>query len=238
MKILVLAAHPDDEVLGMGGTIKNFTKNGHTVKIVIFATGITSRRSSNYKNSENYHTDEKTILKMNEQVEKIKKHAISAAKILGVTDLEFLDFPDNEMDIVSNLEIVKHIERIIKKFNPEQVFTHSNFDVNIDHRVLYLATLAATRPKPGTKIKKVFSFETPSSTEWYFPSQFTPNYFVNIDNEIKSKINALKKYKTELNTFPHPRSTVALDAIAKKWGSVSGFKNAEAFYLVRELKDN
>ena len=93
------------------------------------------------------------------------------------------------------------------------------------------------RPKSKSKIKRVYSFEVPSSTEWYFPSQFSPNFFVNIDNEIKSKITALKKYKTELNKFPHPRSTIALDAIAKKWGSVSGYNNAEAFTLIRELTD-
>ncbi len=238
MNILVLAAHPDDEVLGMGGTIKKFTKNGNKVKVVIFATGISSRRSSNYKNSENYEIDEKTILQMNKQIKKLKLDAISACRLLGVSDVEFLDFPDNEMDLVSNLEITKKIEKIINKFKPEQVFTHSCFDVNIDHRMLYFATLSATRPKPGTKIKKVYSFEIPSSTEWYFPSQFSPNFFVNIDKELKVKIQALKKYKTELNSFPHPRSTTALDVIAKKWGSVCGFKNAEAFYLVREISDN
>ena len=237
MNILVLAAHPDDEVLGMGGTIKKFTKKGFNVKIVIFATGISARRSSNYKNTENYDVDDNTILKMNKQIEKLKIDAIYASKVLGVSDIEFLDFPDNEMDLISNLEITKSIEKIIKKFKPDQVFTHSGFDVNIDHRMLYNATLAATRPKFKSKIKKVYSFEVPSSTEWYFPSQFSPNFFVNIDNEIKSKILALKKYKTELNQFPHPRSTIALDAIAKKWGSVSGFKHAEAFTLIRELND-
>ena len=237
MNILVLAAHPDDEVLGMGGTIKKFTKNGNNVKVVIFATGISSRRSSNYKNSENYDVNEKIISQMNKQIKKLKLDAISACKLLGVTDLEFLDFPDNEMDLISNLEITKRIEKIIKQFKPEQIFTHSCYDVNIDHRMWYFATLAATRPKPGTKIKKVFSFEIPSSTEWYFPSQFSPNFFVNIDNELKTKIQALKKYKTELNSFPHPRSTISLNVTAKKWGSVSGFKNAEAFYLIRELSD-
>ena len=237
MNILVLAAHPDDEVLGMGGTIKKFTKTGNTVKVVIFATGISSRRSSNYKNSENYAVNKKTISQMNKQIEKLKLDTISACKILGVSDVEFLDFPDNEMDLVSNLEITKKIEKIIKQFKPEQIFTHSCFDVNIDHRMLYFATLSATRPKPGTKIKKVYSFEIPSSTEWHFPSQFSPNFFVNIDDEIKTKIQALKKYKTELNKFPHPRSIIALDAISKKWGSVCGFKNAEAFYLIRELSN-
>ena len=141
------------------------------------------------------------------------------------------------MDLVSNLQITKEIERIIQKFRPDQVFTHSIFDVNVDHRSLYLATLAATRPKKGTKIKKVYAFEIPSSTEWYFPTQFSPNTFVDISNEIKAKIQALKKYKNELEVFPHPRSIDAINSISKKWGSVSGFRNAEAFYLIRELKD-
>ena len=225
MNILVLAAHPDDEVLGMGGTIK------------LFATGITSRRATNYKNSTQYKVDKKTNKKMKEQIDMLRKEAIAAAKILGVTDIEFLDFPDNEMDLVSNLQISKEIERIIQKFRPEQVFTHSMFDVNVDHRSLYLATLTATRPKKGTKIKKVYAFEIPSSTEWYFPTQFSPNTFVDISNEIKAKIQAIKKYKNELEAFPHPRSINAISSISKKWGSVSGFSNAEAFYLIRELKD-
>ena len=131
MNILVLAAHPDDEVLGMGGTIKKFTKQRHNVKIVLFATGITSRRATNYKNSTQYKVDKKTNKKMKEQVDMLRKEAIDAAKILGVTDIEFLDFPDNEMDLVSNLQISKEIERIIQKFRPEQVFTHSMFDVNV-----------------------------------------------------------------------------------------------------------
>jgi len=237
MNILVLAAHPDDEVLGMGGTIKKFTKQKHNVKIILFATGIISRRSTNYKNSTRYKVDKKTDKKMKAQVDMLRNEAKGAAKILGVTDIEFLDFPDNEMDLVSNLQITKEIERIIQKFRPDQVFTHSIFDVNVDHRSLYLATLAATRPKKGTKIKKVYAFEIPSSTEWYFPTQFSPNTFVDISNEIKAKIQALKKYKNELEVFPHPRSIDAINSISKKWGSVSGFRNAEAFYLIRELKD-
>ena len=237
MNILILAAHPDDEILGMGGTIKKFTKTKNNVKIVIFATGIAARRSTNYKNSTSYKADKKTNQKIHQQIVSLRKDAKNAAKVLGVTDIEFLDFPDNEMDLISNLQITKVIEKIIKNFKPDQVFTHTNFDVNVDHRALYNATLTATRPKKGSKIKKVFAFEIPSSTEWYFPTQFSPNVFVNIESEIKSKIQALSKYKTELEDFPHPRSKDALESISKKWGSVSGYNNAEAFYLIRELTD-
>ena len=237
MNILVLAAHPDDEVLGMGGTIKKFTKQRHNVKIVLFATGITSRRATNYKNSTQYKVDKKTNKKMKEQVDMLRKEAIDAAKILGVTDIEFLDFPDNEMDLVSNLQISKEIERIIQKFRPEQVFTHSMFDVNVDHIACYRAVLTATRPKKNTIVKKVISFEVPSSSEWNFTSTFTPNTFVDITHEIKNKIKALQAYKTESEKYPHPRSTKALQAIGNRWGTVSGFSVAEAFFLVRSLED-
>ena len=237
MNILVLAAHPDDEILGMGGTIKKFTKQKNNVKIVIFATGITARRSTDYKNSSNYKINDDINQKMKKQIISLRKDAKNAVKLLGVNNIEFLDFPDNEMDLVSNLQITKEIEKIIKKFKPEQVFTHTNSDVNVDHRALYNATLTATRPKKNSKIKKVFAFEIPSSTEWFFPTHFSPNVFVNITNEIKTKIQALSKYKTELEDFPHPRSKDAIEAISKRWGSVSGYKNAEAFYLIRELTD-
>ena len=236
MKILVIAAHPDDEVLGMGGTIKKLTKNGGDVKIVIMATGILSRRSSNYQNSIKYDTDDKTMKKMNEQITKLRSDAVTASKILGVTDIQFEQFPDNEMDTVSNLQITKKIEEILELYKPDIVYTHSQFDINIDHRALYFATITATRPKKNQNTKEVISFEVPSSTEWYFPHSFSPNIFVDISQEIQFKLRALKAYKNELQEFPHPRSLEALTAISKRWGSVSGFKNAEAFYLVRKLQ--
>ncbi len=236
MKILVIAAHPDDEVLGMGGTIKKLTKSGNDVKIVIMATGILSRRSSNYQNAVKYDIDDKTVKKMNEQIVKLRKDAVTASKIMGVKDIQFEEFPDNEMDIVSNLQITKKIEEILELYRPDVVYTHSQFDINVDHRALYFATITATRPKKNQNIKEVISFEVPSSTEWYFPASFSPNLFVDISQEIQFKLKALKAYKNELQKFPHPRSLEALTAISKRWGSVSGFRNAEAFYLVRKLQ--
>lgn len=236
MKILVIAAHPDDEVLGMGGTIKKLTKNGNDVKIVIMATGISSRRSSNYKNSTKYEVDDQILKKINEQIFRLRKDAKNSSTILGVRDIQFESFPDNEMDIVSNLQITKKIEEIIQSYKPDVVYTHSQFDINIDHRALYFATITATRPKKNQNVKEVLCFEVPSSTEWYFPSAFSPNVFVDISEEIQFKLRALKAYKNELQEFPHPRSLEAISAIGKRWGSVSGFKNAEAFYLVRKLQ--
>lgn len=235
MKHLIIAAHPDDEVLGMGGTIKKLTNENNDVKIVIMATGISSRRSSNYKNSTRYDMDDHTLKEINKQISELRRDAKKASSILGVKDIEFEDFPDNEMDTVSNLQITKKIEEILRSYKPDIVYTHSQFDINVDHRALYFATITATRPKKSQNVKEVISFEVPSSTEWYFPSAFSPNIFVDINKEIQFKLRALKAYKNELQKFPHPRSIEALDIISKRWGSVSGFKNAEAFYLVRKL---
>jgi LmbE family N-acetylglucosaminyl deacetylase len=237
MKVLVIAAHPDDEVLGMGGTIKKLTQTGHNVKIVIMATGITSRRSENYKNSQTYVANPKILKKMDIQIKQLQKDAIRSSKILGVKDIEFEDFPDNELDTISNLEITKKIEKIISVFNPDTIFTHSKFDINVDHRSLYNATITATRPRNKSNVKDVISFEVPSSTEWDFPSQFSPNIFVDISKELPFKLKALKQYKTEIEKFPHPRSLESVEIISKRWGTVSGFNAAEAFSLVRQLKN-
>ena len=237
MKILVIAAHPDDEVLGMGGTIKKLTKTGNEVKIIIMATGITSRRSTNYRNSNSYEINDNTLETMRKQIEKLRLDAIRSSKILGVKNIEFEDFPDNEMDIISNLEITKKIEKTISDFQPDTVFTHSKYDINVDHRALFNATITATRPTKKSNVKEVISFEVPSSTEWYFPSEFSPNIFIDIHKELPFKLKALNEYKTELEKFPHPRSLESLEAISKRWGTVSGFLAAEAFCLVRQLKD-
>jgi LmbE family N-acetylglucosaminyl deacetylase len=236
MKILVIVAHPDDEILGMGGTLKKLVKNGHKIKLVIMATGIFARRSEKYLNSHQYEINSKQSDKMFKQIKQLRIDAKKANKILGVTDIDFEDFPDNEMDKVSNLEITKKVENLIDKFKPEVVYTHSQYDINVDHRALYYATITATRPRPKLSVKEVISFEVPSSTEWYFPQKFAPNIFVEIEKELSFKIKALKQYKNEIRKFPHPRSPEALDAIAKRWGTVSGFRAAEAFCLVRQLR--
>lgn len=234
MKILVIAAHPDDEILGMGGTLKKLSKK-HRIKIVFMATGIFARRSTTYKNVTKYEVEKKTKKHIENQIQNLRCDAKNACKIVGVTDVEFIDFPDNEMDLVSNLQITKKIEERIEEFNPKTIFTHSPHDINIDHRLIYNATLTATRPISNHNIEKVISFEVPSSTEWNFPSSFSPNIFINVEKELQYKLRAMKAYKDELREFPHPRSVAALEAIAKRWGSVSGFKAAEAFCLVRQL---
>jgi len=236
MKVLVIAAHPDDEVLGMGGTIRKYVKGNHDVKIVIMATGIFARRSEEYRNSTKYELNEESKQTMKKELDGLRKDAKNAAKILGVSNIEFLDFPDNEMDTVSNLQVTKKIELIIQQFNPEIVYTHSQYDVNVDHRITYNATITATRPTNRCKVKQVISFEIPSSTEWYFPSSFSPNIFVDINKELSTKVKALLAYKNEIREFPHPRSAKAIEIIAKRWGTVCGFNAAEAFTLVRKIE--
>jgi LmbE family N-acetylglucosaminyl deacetylase len=236
MNILVIAAHPDDEILGMGGTIKKFTKKGHKVKIVIMATGIEARRSTNFENQDKYEISDKEKSVIKNQIIKIRSHSRKAVKLLGVNDIEFLDFPDNEMDKISNLQITKVIESLINKFKPSKIFTHSPHDINIDHRLIYQAVITATRPNSKQIVDEVYSFEIPSSTEWFFPTSFQPNVFVDISKELKIKLKSMKEYKTEIKKFPHPRSIKALEHISKKWGSVAGYGAAEVFYLVRQLK--
>ncbi len=238
MRRLVIAAHPDDEILGMGGTIKKLTKKGDKVKIAILATGITARRSNKFKNSTKYETEDYNINEISEQIETLRKEARQAAEIVGVKDVEFFDYPDNEMDLISNLQVTKTIEKLIEDFKPKTLYTHSNFDINIDHRIIHNATLTATRPNSNTSVNEVIAFEIPSSTEWYFPTQFSPNLFVDISKELPTKLKAMKKYSKEIRQFPHPRSVEALEAVAKRWGSVSGFRAAEAFTIIRELKSD
>jgi len=236
MKILVIVAHPDDEILGMGGTMLKHVKQGDDVRVIFLATGITSRRGKTHQNVSNYHSDEKITSAMKKQIDNLRKDATRACNILKVDDLTFYDFPDNEMDSVSLLKIIKTIEGEIENTEPRRIYTHYRNDLNIDHRTVLQATLTACRPT-NKKIRDLYSFEVPSSTEWNFPSNFSPNYFVNIDKELQKKCSAMSKYKNELKEFPHPRSIEGIKVTAKKWGTVCGKKAAEAFEVIRIIED-
>ena len=238
MKVLVIVAHPDDEVLGMGGTLRKLSVKKHDIKVVFLATGIAARRSDKFRNETKYKINKTLIKKMEEQIKKLRLDAKRALKILGIDDIEFYNFPDNEMDTISNLEITKTIENIIKKFKPDVIYTHTKNDINVDHRAIFNATITATRPSTRANVKKVICFEVPSSSEWNFGDTFSPNIFVDIKRELSYKKKAIQAYKTELKKFPHPRSANSLDIIAKRWGTVSGFEASEAFELIRELDDN
>jgi len=225
MCILVISAHPDDEVLGCGGTIVKLIKKGHEVFIAILGEGITSR----------FDKQEQTDLS---QVYKLHDKSKKVAKYLGAKDLFFMNLPDNRFDTIPLLDIVKKIENLIEKTKPEIVYTHHGGDLNIDHNITFRATITATRPMKGCTVKELYTYEVPSSTEWAFGKfnqAFQPNVFVDISNTLENKIFAMKIYDEEVRQFPHPRSTENVIALAQKWGSSVGLLSAEAFELVRYI---
>ena len=228
MKILVVVAHPDDEVLGCGGTIAKHSSNGDTVNSIIVAEGLTSRDNIR-----------KTDLRKKE-LEKLKLHSLKAAKILGIKSTHFFDLPDNRLDSVDLIDITKKIEQYVFKLKPDIIYTHHYGDLNIDHRTVHNAVMTACRPFSSHFIKKILTFENPSSTEWQslsFNSYFKPNYFENIETHINKKIRAMKQYKTELKKWPHTRSLEFLNILAKFRGSISGLKYAEAFFVERIINN-
>jgi LmbE family N-acetylglucosaminyl deacetylase len=224
-KILIVAAHPDDEILGCGGLIKKFSKTNQ-IKILIAGEGITSRENT------------RSIKKNKDNLLNLKKDAIKANRKLGVNDLLFLDFPDNRFDSINIVDIAKSIEKVFNQFKPSIIFTHDCNDLNQDHTLLHRAVLIAARPKANFFVKKIYTFEVMSSTGWndnIGSNVFTPNYFVDISNEIHSKLNSLKLYKSELKKWPNARSLIGVKSLAMFRGVQVGLKYAEAFKLLRGI---
>lgn len=220
--ILIVAAHPDDEVLGCGGTIVKLIQQGYEVFTLILGEGITSR----YKKNEN--TEKK--------IKNLKNEMHKANKILGIKKIFTFNFPDNKFDSVSLLDIVKKIEKIKNIVKPEIIFTHYKNDLNIDHRITYNAVITSTRPMEDETVKTICSFEILSSTEWMFPLKFSPNVFFDISKTIDKKIEAMSYYLSEIKEFPHPRSLESIKLNSKIWGIKVGLNYAEAFQLVRYIK--
>ena len=232
MKVLVIVAHPDDEVLGMGGTLAKHSSNGDKIHVVYLTSGITSRRTSGYVNKSEYETNEKDKNLMKKEIDKLKSNSLKSCKILGVKTSIFYNLPDNELDTVPRLKIIKIIEKEILKIKPDVIYTNHYGDLNIDHRLVYESCLTACRPIKNNN-PKLIAFGVISSMEWNFPNSFNPNYFVNISKNIKAKIRAMQCYKNEIKKFPHPRSIEGIEITAKKWGSVCGKNYAEAFEIIR-----
>ena len=226
-RVLVVAAHPDDEVLGCGGTIAKLAREGNDYYTLILGEGITSR------------DEKRDRTKRENEIAALRKHTKDANKILGVKKVYTYAFPDNRFDTVPLLEIIKAIDNIKRSVKPDIVFTHHYGDLNIDHQITFKAVMTAFRPIKDESVKEIYSFEIPSSTEWNGPSSLTyfmPDYFVDINKSLEIKVNSLKKYETELRDFPHPRSLKAVELNAKYRGIIMGFKAAEAFKAIRIRK--
>jgi len=224
--VLVVAAHPDDEILGCGGTMTRLVREGHEVRIAILAEGMSSR----YAHRED--ADQ-------QQLQHLHARARQAADKVGAKELVLCKLPDNRLDTVPLLDVVKTVEDLVARFRPGIIYTHHPGDLNVDHGVVHRAVLTATRPMSGQCVRDVFAFEVPSSTEWAFQRiepPFRPNVFVDIADSLETKIAALGCYDTEARKFPHPRSPEALRAIATRWGSVVGLQAAEAFELIRSVR--
>ena len=218
--ILVVAAHPDDEVLGCGGFIANQVRSGDEVFITFLSDGVTSRPGN---------------LGLQE-IESRRNAARLASKVLGATDVSFGDFPDNKLDASPLLEVIKSIEAVVELVRPQIVLTHFGGDLNIDHRIVNQAVLTACRPTPDQGVKEILFFEVPSSTEWQVPIEgeaFVPTWFEDISETLELKIKALTVYEHELREGPHPRSIKAVEHLAHWRGASCGVDAAEAFVLGR-----
>lgn len=226
-KVLIIAAHPDDEVLGVGGTIAKYTSRGIEVSLLIVTDGSTAQ----YRDNPN----------LNNIIEEKKQETRQAADILGIKNIYYGDLPDMMLDTVSHIKINKVIENIINEVKPTIVYTHFYGDVNKDHQIVYESTLVACRPIKDQIVKKLFLYSVPSSTEWNIQMPhmaFIPNWYENIEEVYaEKKYIAMECYKEELREYPHPRSIKYLRNTDISEGNKVGRQAIESFMLVRYIVD-
>jgi N-acetylglucosamine malate deacetylase 1 len=225
--ILVVVAHPDDEVLGCGASIAKWTLLGNTVHILIMAEGLTSRSLVRDRNAKS------------KELSLLSKLAHQAGAVLGATSVKLLGFPDNRMDSLDLLDIIKAIEKEVDCIKPNIVVTHHYGDLNVDHQITHNAVITACRPQPGQSVRRILTFEIPSSTEWQTKGvgfAFQPNWFEDVSNTIDLKIKALNIYKSEMRDWPHARSIESVKYLSRWRGSSIGCEAAEAMFLIREMK--
>ena len=219
MNVLVISAHPDDEILGAGATLARHVDQGDQVHACVLAEGATSR----------YQDD-----MVNELVECGKQ----AGDVIGFTSLRFEQLPDQRLDTLPLIEVTQLIEDLVDTVRPEVVYTHFPWDVNTDHAVVARCTWTACRPYRFPFVRMLAAFETPSSTEWAVPGEqhrFEPQRYVDVSGTLSRKLEAMRCYRSELRDYPHPRSLRALEERAAYWGSIVGVPAAEPFLVLREL---
>ncbi|HEY4348161.1 MAG TPA: PIG-L deacetylase family protein [Gaiellaceae bacterium] len=224
MSVLVVAAHPDDEVLGAGGTIARLAAEGEKVTIAILGEGITSRYAD--------RADADRAL-----LGDLQSDAQRAADCLGAAELVTFDLPDNRFDTIAQIDVVKIVEELVARTTPHTIYTHLATDLNVDHGVVHRAVLTATRPMGADAVREIYAFEVPSSSDWAFGQfgPFKPGLFVDISKTLDAKVDAMELYESESRPFPHPRSPETLRALARRWGSTVGLDAVEAFEVVRRI---
>lgn len=219
--VLIITPHPDDEVLGCGGIIKKKTANSVLVNVLVMTRG-------------------KRGLYTDERIENVREEARNAHKLLGIENTIYLDFPAPELDTVSISELSMAISTVINKLRPDTIFIPHRGDIHHDHKAVFTASLVAARPVNKYHVKRIYSYETLSETEWAAPygdDAFIPDYFVNISPEFSFKLEAMKCFKSQIREFPNPRSLKAIESLAHFRGSTVGFTYAEAFMTIRVIED-
>jgi LmbE family N-acetylglucosaminyl deacetylase len=223
-RIVVVAAHPDDEALGCGGALARAAREGAETHVVFLADGEGARAK----------TDGVT------ERERAERRAASAeaGRILGVKSVEHFDFPDNAMDAVPLLDVVRAVEGALARLKPDTVITHHAGDLNVDHRIAHAAVLTSCRPQPGHFVERILCFEVPSSTDWQVPGSapaFAPNLFIDISRDWPGKRRALEAYGREMRPWPHARSLEAVEHLTRWRGATVGCEAAEAFVVARHV---
>lgn len=223
-RVLVVVAHPDDEVLGMGGTIAKLTMKGTEVHLLI----VTDGSSSQYKDFSN----------LKQIIEDKKNETNNAAKTLGIKSVIYGGLPDMKLDAIPHTDINNVVEKAVDTIRPDTVFTHFWGDVNKDHQAVYESTLIAVRPQAGQIVKELYCYSVPSSTEWNpckADSMFMPNVYVEIEDYKEQKYEAMAAYATEVRDYPHPRSVQHLRALDVAVGLQVGLKATESFVCLRKV---
>lgn len=225
-RVLIIAAHPDDEVLGAGGTIAKYASGGADVKLLIVTDGSTSQ----YRNDP----------RLAQILEGKMRETAAAAEVLGIREVLYGGLPDMRLDVTAHIQVNQVIEHVIDSFQPNIVFTHFYGDVNLDHQCVHRSALVACRPVTGQCVRELYSYCVPSATDWSIPSEasaFLPNVFVDISGEYaEKKYAAMNCYATELRDFPHPRSIQALRVLDQATGIHVGYRSAECFMLHRMMR--